>query len=116
MCGACAGETDLPRDIKQREWKPAGQVADFRSAACLFSLRRLAQSNFANLGGCWVSALMQESHLFMDVGTGKYFLSLGHVRGVTLAWAMTEVAATKPNLEIGCAGKSACVCGVSLDS
>ena len=85
----------MPRDFRDREWKAAGQVAEFRSLACMMSLRKLAGKEFKGLGGLWVSGLLQEAHVYLQLETGKYLLCLGHVRSAALAWELEVVAVSQ---------------------
>ena len=90
-----AGKTDLPRDLRTREWKPAGAIAEFRSAACMMAMRALAADDFKNISGLWVSSLLQEGHVFMELCSGDYYVSLGHEKCATLAWKLDVISAAR---------------------
>ena len=87
-----SGKTDLPRQIKDREWKAAGQPADWASAAYMLALREMHESNFLNFSALWSCALLQETHVFQCTGSGAYLVSLGAVRVLALGWVLEEVA------------------------
>ena len=87
------GKSDLPRQVRMREWKAAGQPADFAAAAGMLALRRTSPSNFLNFGGLWTVCLLQEGSLFCDTAAGVYILSLGAVRQAALGRVVEEIEA-----------------------
>ena len=78
----------------EKEQKPAGQPADFRSIAAMCSLRELVGNDFRGLSQCWLGMLMQESLVFRDKTSKKVYCSLGHTIQLVLLWEMTPAAET----------------------
>ena len=62
----------LEGDIaREKDFKPGGQPADFRSVSVMMALRSTASSDFKGLKQCWLGTLLQEGLLFREKSTGK---------------------------------------------
>ena len=70
---------------------PAGQPAEFRSAAAANALRQTAAKDFAGLQAAWSTCLLQEGLLFYDKEEACHKLSLGFVGWSALLWKVDDV-------------------------
>ena len=80
-------KTKVLPDIDQV--KPASQLSDFRSVAALAALRACQGTNFQNLGGCWVTRLMNATWVFQERLTGRLFISFGVYGDASLLWEIS---------------------------
>ena len=81
-----AGKAILNRSKAARVWKPAGQPAEFRSAAAMSALRGLVDDNFQNAGAVWTGCLLQEGLLFRHKECNEYYVSLGFEAHSLILW------------------------------
>ena len=86
-CISRAGDISREKDLK-----PGGQPADFRSVSVMNALRLSADSDFKGLKQSWIGTLLQEGLLFREKANGKTFLSLGHVLQSLWLWEVSQVA------------------------
>ena len=121
-----AGRKKIPGLVRDAPMlRPAGQPSQFRAVAALLSLRQLADSDFRDIGGCWVGALFEHGHLYRCASSSMPMLCLGfhykiafmfHVQELEQGFfRLSEDSATEPLDARDAASKFEPVCLTSIN-